>query len=789
MMERDKDPDVGVKPSDVNPGYAAFQIAKALTTSEGHEDPATRDRARERMTKWETVLKNILTNSVAYGSRTPVKGTPSWVTLEVVSGGFATGEFLSSGPLQVHEKKLIQDIPGIPEGDERSALNAFFLTDAGLSKLCTQLQTGCYDVTVPEEGALLVVAWLAENKNIEAAHSLLDEISPYFSKLRFYPVPLEQPKLFGTRVHLQNVGKTLQSLRAIKPNRRILAQKESVEIWLPLYDRIVALFLETIEGDWPCQHYPDGWADRALTLLDDYAALRKKHTLCGKMEQAKGYSAQLREFLGRCAHDPDSLTGREVGRIRLILGRYVEKRGAPNRPACIEQRRQQAADVSAPTFHAIAGVVIPRLEKHPKDEGLDDIRHLKEAVSEKEGVRYGVPEGTLIPVVIQRKVERCLNDSVDGLVARGLITSGEMLALILPQMTSTIQAMGIPDTTLRQLYSAIYRAFRCRRSLLLLNLEKQVQIEELPWIAAIEAYRSKTMSSQELAKQTLEEVSLLTLTSFPHAIIPNKLLQELRGLAKSANLDIPLVDELATDIFMGAFSEKFIESARRAGDLLNSSLYARYYAIDYDEILNIPSATKTKKHTLFQRAPRTIPNEFAQLCAARAGVSLGTWDPVINGMIIEQQQILTTQNLAALFIGLNLSNGLSSRVDEMARQCFRWICKRQQMKIDSWHASLIMLKNTAYAWRQMIFFLSLLSDSAVADFLRWADDLLFKQSEAFRKRFRPALKGLVVATNDASLERDFTSESDAPIFLGWSKTRHWLLPENELKNGHYQRYS
>ncbi len=460
MKERQQDPDIEVKPAGVNPGYAAFQIAKALTTSERHEDPATRERAKEKIFKWETVLRNILAGSVEYGSRAPVEGVPEWATLEVVPGGFATGELLASGPLQEHERKVLGNLRGVPKGEERRALNAHFLTDDGLSALRDRLRTGCYDVAVPEEGALMVVAWLVENGYAEDARGLLEKISPFFPRLRFYPIPLDQPRRFSSRVHLQDVGKTLEDLRRITPNRRILAQKEAVEIWAPLYDRIVALFLETVENGWPCQHYPDGWPDRAFALLREYAELREEHTLCRKPEQAKGHHAQLREFLGRCARKPDSLTGREVGRIRLILNRYVEKRGAPDSPTCAEVRRRQAAAVSAPTFHAIAGVVIPRLGNHPQNEGLDDVRHLKEAVTQEEAASTGVPEGTSVPPSIQRKLERCLNETVEVLVERGRITSGETLARVLPQMTSGLRAAGITDPTLRRLYAAIYRAFR-----------------------------------------------------------------------------------------------------------------------------------------------------------------------------------------------------------------------------------------------------------------------------------------------------------------------------------------
>jgi len=175
-------------------------------------------------------------------------------------------------------------------------------------------------------------------------------------------------------------------------------------------------------------------------------------------------------------------------------------------------------------------------------------------------------------------------------------------------MISEIRGAGIADLALRQLYAATYRAFRRRRSLLLLNLEKQIQIEELPWVAAVDRFRSENLSSRELAKQTLHEVTLLAITSFPFAILPNKLLQELRALAKGADLTIPLVDEVAADIFMGEFSQKFPESAKRAADLLDRSLYATYFGIDYNEVRSIPEAEETKQRFRWETT-RTAPNQ------------------------------------------------------------------------------------------------------------------------------------------------------------------------------------
>jgi hypothetical protein len=173
---------------------------------------------------------------------------------------------------------------------------------------------------------------------------------------------------------------------------------------------------------------------------------------------------------------------------------------------------------------------------------------------------------------------------------------------------------------------------------------------------------------------------------------------------------------------------------------------------------------------------RPSSDSLAQLCAERAGVPLpswspaslllGTWSPATNGMIIEQQQILTTQNLAALFAALDLRTALSPELPDMARRCFEWICKRQQVRIDDRHAKLVMLKNTAYAWRQMIFFLALLPQAEVDDFAAWADAHLAAQSPGFQERFGPALAGLRAAA---------AGRRDGKPFLGWSRERHWLI--------------
>lgn len=781
-----------------NPNYAAFQIAKALTTSETHDDPATRERAREKVNRWAKVLEGMFSGQLAIGSRQPIQGTPVWATPEVVTGGFVTGHLLAGGPLLPHEQEQLKRIGSASGVAERQTLNAYFITEVGLAELTERLLSGCYEVTIPEEAALLVVAWLAANGHAENARQLLDIISPHFATLRFHPIPTQRPASFGARVFLESVGTTLERVRRIRPNPHILAQREAIHIWTPLYDRMVRLFLETMSGDipaiqpdsegrwispdtkkfsvvggWPCQRYAAGWKEQAQQALADCEQARSLHALCGKPARTGDSFARLRGYLKRCVEKPESLTGRDVGMIRLILARHVTKRGEPDSEKFRQIHERQAEQAAGPAHHEIASVIQHRLASYPPEAGLEILDSIIQPVTADDGHGSQVPPGTVIPPSICRKVSRCLCETADVLVERGIITSSEILARVIPQFTSGLWAVGFADPHLRNLYAAIYRAFRRRRSLLLLNLESQVRIEELPWVAAMERFRSKDLSARELSRQTLKEVAVLTIRAFPHAILPNKLLQEMRSLAKGAELNLPLVEELAADIFMDDFSPKFTEAAKQAAELLEGSLYARYFGIDCAAVRRLPE-TKSERIWLWFRKEAS-PNPLVELCIARAGVTdAARGDVARNGMVIEQAQILTTQNLAVLSRAFNLGEELRHDLRDMAERCFKWICRRQQAKTDNWHATLIMLKNTAYAWRQMVFYLSHVPSEDVRVFLEWADEHLHQQADAFRIRFSPALRGLAAAHAGHSL--DDRSQS-ACRFLGWTKTRHWLLGE------------
>jgi hypothetical protein len=454
---------------------------------------------------WVSVIEGMFSGALQVGSRTPVASAPNWATLEVAHGGFATGELLAGGTIQPHERELLSRLPTPREGAERITINSYFLSDEGITELQRLLKSGCYRVAVPEEGALLVIAWLLGRGEVDSARAVLDEVGPFMSRLRFYPVPDSRPPTVGSVVHLQDIRQTIQDLSAIRAPSAILALREAIRVWAPLCDRVVELFIETvrgpiptlrldldgkplktpegkfvIEGGWPCQVYPDGSQARATALLEEYRRLRSEHQRCRKPDHRKRSFACLCGYLETCVRDPGRLIGRDVGLVRLLLAGSVVK----------------------------------------------------------------------------------------------------------------------------------------RRSLLLLNLQSQTRFDELPWVRVVDSCRQNDLNAREHARQTLEQVVALAITAFPEKILPNKLLQEIQSLVDGAGLEAPIVDELAAGIFVGDFSEKFVRSAQKAGELLTGTLYERYYGVPYARVRAIDDVKPSRYGTATSQA-------YVRLCIELAGEAEG----------------------------------------------------------------------------------------------------------------------------------------------------------------------
>ncbi len=756
------------------------------------------ETAASRAEQWRRVLAGMFDGTLDHGSRTPVAGTPSWVTLEVAHGGFATGRLMAAGPLEAHELEKLHHIQRPPSTKTRAALNHHFLGDAGREELLALLSSGCYRVTVPEEAALLVTAWLIQSGDTARAEAVLAEISPYLDRLRFYPVPSDRPARSGDGVFVRPASEVITSLRGVRPKPAIQTMNEAIQVWTPLYDRAVELLLDTVEGEtphlrtsesgelirradgspiveggWPCRRYPDDWADRAWALLEEYKRERMRYRLCGKPERAKENFARLRGYLRRCARDPRGLTGRDVGMIRKILASFVTSHGAPGSERLARTRAAQARNASLPSRHELAQTLADRIAKHGNEDGIPDLDACLGPLTAGEAAEIGADPGAPIPASLAEKAAHCFEAPIETLVARRIVRSSETIARLLPALSAAVRANAIEPSELRGVYEASYRAFRQRRSLLLLNLESQVRFEELPWIAALVQVAGTQDDSRRDARTALVRAVRLVLESFPQTILPNKLVRELRSLATAAGERIPLVDELATDIFMGDFSASYLRAAQAAAPVVAGTLYERYYGLPLDRLLTLNDVEKRWYDT------PTSPG-FAALCRELAGAANRRRSGSVawNGTIIEQAQILTTHNVAPLLDRLDLADELRPEFPDLARRCFEWICRRQQFAIGDWQAQMQSVKNSAYAWRHMILYLALADAQEPQRFLEWAELHLSRQREDFQVRFTPVMAGLRAIVAGGSFDHNGCDPvTGGRRFLGWTIGRHWLLPE------------
>lgn len=779
--------------------YAWGQLHQALEAVQSSKDPKLRERAQAKVERWQAVLQGMSDGSLRVGSRTPVANTPAWVTLEVAHGGFATGRFLAEGPPRDDEiqriESLTDDIAGTTD---RERLNLWHLTDEGQRELRDALAGQRYTVDVPEEAALLVVAWLLEHRHYELVLDLVSELRPLMHRLRFTPRLQGTPRPAGMIARLETAGTVAAILRQTHEPEQIAAMRETLRVWHPLFDRLVELWADTVEGElphlatapgesdsqdvvggWPCQRWPDDWAERRAAWLADYHDAVLHHQMVRKHLRPKSNFARLRSALEACEQDSAALTPRDVGWVRRALANTVTRHGAPRSERRAALRAMQGAIAAQPSYVDLAQIVAGRLDRYPGDGGIPSLDPIASDIGEDEASHPLA--GHPVPPHFVAKAARALEAPIDELVEREIITSGEVLARVLPQITAQLFAAAIDDRALSSVYGQTYAAFRRRRSLLLLNLEHQVRFEELPWIAALEPFRTAKGDVTRSARQTLEEATIIALTAFPHAIFPNPLVRELSALAERANLRLPLVEEVAADIFMGTFTEKWRKAAAIASRTLQGTLYARYYDLPSPDTWDQPGRLA---QAVTRRWGKSTAEDFATMCKTRsqeahAGES-GSY-VAANGAILEQSQILTTHNLAVLVDALGLAERLTRVAPHLAERTFTWLLQRQSQKIDQWHARLQMVKNTAYAWRQAIFFLSFCETPDQRRVLAHLEESLAGADVAARDRLRPAVNGLArVVSGDSFDDRGLIrGDASARRFLGWAVGAHWMLPAEQ----------
>lgn len=794
----------------IGTGYVAGQLARSLRAAAAHTDPARREKAELRARRLLTVLENLASGVLRIGQRQPHADIPIWVTPEVVRGGFASGQHAAGGDWRAHEIELARRV-GVAPSVARTSLNGHHLTRDGLEALSRQIASRHYRVDVPEESALPVVRWLLSRGEHATAAALVETIEPFFDRLRFFPrpasAPLAEPVVgIETPVLARSAHSLAEMLAQKQPSDSVETMREHYEVWAPLTDALVALVLETVAGDAPRFEgegaarqitggvpfalVPPDFESRRLSLLTDIAAARSRHPRCKRVHRENEVFGML---VGTLSAWPGlSANGRtqQAARVRHRLAGFVTAHGVPGEP---RHHALRASQVAGPSHAGIAGILSSRLDSLAEPgEGLtpDQAVAATQPITLAEQLQT-VPAGSRVPAHLVARLAAVREAPLADLLAQRVVGSGEVLAALLPQLTGPALATRFSDVSARALYASTYRAFRRRRSLLLLWLQHQVQFAELPWVAALEACADA--DPLPAVEETLRQVSAFAITAFPATITPNKLVSELAALAKVARPPVveaqqpgstgkavpwlPLVEEVASDIFMGTFSLKYLRAAQIAARLFQSmpggSLYARYYGIDAGRVLAM-GQVEAKWNV------DTCP-AFDEYCRELAGLPGGGNSTVRNGTVIEQASILTTHNLAALVEVLQLRPLLASRWEELAERALVSVFARLERRVIPESIPRIQRmrasKTLAFGWRQMIFFLSFLEPRAQAEFVAKCAELLAARTPVAQERFAPVLTGLQRAVSGQVLRRETTHQTvdGCRRLLGWTAKPPFLM--------------
>ena len=749
----------------VNTAYPPARLARLMQSSPNPHIPADLAAAASnaKVDSWLRAVVGMKTNSLKIGSRQVVEALPVWVTLEVLPGGFASGKPLAALAEDDNPNEDFLTEKGAQHLSDMLDTGCYRLQYAehgALLVVVWLLRNGCVDeanslmaeiapyfkmlrfypepAETPIELESLVsvytVSGLIEQLRGLVLRSTNLEIPSVFRRhgnaaalRKWMPLTHKTLALFARTIECSHLptfevktspeqeGKCFKKGKPCRDKEGRCIQVMHPDC--PCHDRKLGC-------GWPLQQFPRGWLDEANVLLlefeeadmETFRSFRREWNPQACEFEVKAHDVKLNHQLtkegttlhllitclkacvaagaksGGLAYSPHllGLNGKLIWRLRDTLAGWNSTRGLPGSDTFNAYMAPIKRIIVQLDAVMQASDFVPelelRLKEYPRERGLTPAA--LEAVLgnvELRGAQRPVPD------TLKGLVHRALVGSPDDLIAKGLITSGEMLAGVIPGITASLTSIGFEDPELRPLMCEIRKAFSARRSLLLTNLQSQVKLDELPWAAAIQRRCVPSAAARIAARGALELIVKAALCNFPHTILPNKLLQSIRALADTARIgNLPLVDEIAADIFERRFSQKYLAAARiAASNLGEDSLYTRYYGL----------AAAYKRI----ECDSMTANDFGALCYELAGVDPGLWGGAgLNGQVIERQQLLTTQNLAVLCRGLELELDWAA----LATKTWSWFVDAISNAPGEWGPRLRLRKDAAYAWRQLVYYVS-----------------------------------------------------------------------------------
>ncbi|CUG87091.1 Hypothetical protein, putative, partial [Bodo saltans] len=494
--------------------------------------------------------------TLAHGSRRPTKH-PEFLSLDVLGGGFASGE-----------------LAAVIKTDEDKRLQASLLTSrSGFGAMQALLTSGNYQVELPENGAMLVVAWLLEEGRTSEARELLAQLAPYMDEVKFVPtVVASPPPLAPTTASLGTVERARKQLAHAEARgaaKQALQQPRNdvnAEL-MDLQAQAVALLVQTLgPGELPRQGatvrnvIPESCAFPFLLSLTSNSR-RDATSITTKLEQllqnatasnrhrrqtsaTNALLCALREVSkGENAVSSDSLKIVTV-RIRVIMASVLSRRGAWGSEKYEQHMRNVAISVQGDQRHIAARVVMARLGARQDFETLTavEVERALEAMSIDDAQRVVHSDSRILSLprlksCHRKAVKGAMEGTLEELLNYRVVKSGEEVGTVAHVLVSRFKSTQFTDVRLSRLYAEIATAFSRRRSLLLISgpgaLQHQVRMTELPWIVPLLSEISKTRATQKLAQQPPElsfarELLVQYWKHFPVTLMPNKLTSALR---------------------------------------------------------------------------------------------------------------------------------------------------------------------------------------------------------------------------------------------------------------------
>ncbi|MGR7002263.1 hypothetical protein ACU686_36650 [Yinghuangia aomiensis] len=464
-----------------------------------------------------------------------------------------------------------------------------------MAELHAMLDHGRYHVAVPEEAALLTIAWLLRAGNRAEALALLDEIALYADRLRFLPRPSDTRCPTGPPCTARPWATCAprSSARPPKPSGGG-DERGALRCGTRTPTSSLAHWLETVDDDGPGAIRPAGWAERGRELLQRYDRLAAQRQAVLEAPQPEGESsAILRKALADTLGVTPGAPARTLSGVPPSPPHASPSRTACSGMPCRRWSRSAARPVRPSTprcgparprtrrrrpLHELARVLISRLANLRDDAGLPDTSMAAGAGRRRGSRSDGHPRGQPDPGQPAASGRACAGarrwpNWSSAASCRPRRYSAELV----PQLVAATTALAYHDPALRTLTTAVYEGRSPSAGRCCCSTWSTRCVEELkPWVEGrVSKYRRVSSDTAGNARAALTELGTLTVRVVPGTIDAEPAAAGAGFAGAAGRCGAVFTEELAADIFMGTFSAKFLRAAQAAGELLEGTLYER----------------------------------------------------------------------------------------------------------------------------------------------------------------------------------------------------------------------